>query len=152
MHEFKRQGDVGGERAVCPNLTIGADVAASPPRGAGDGYVGYRVNRVGDGRAPFAADPSAEMQGVSWGQRETGFDVNQFCVGRVTRSREVVAAGKQRVERVQPIVGWILVPRSRIELQTDSWRKRDGLESPSDDGPRPPRRDTSAAHTTVLRP
>src|SRR6266853_6025061 len=55
MYEFERQGDVGGERVVCPNLTIGADVAASPPRGVGDGYVGYRVDRVGDGRAPFAA-------------------------------------------------------------------------------------------------
>jgi len=97
MHELERHGDMGVERVVCPKLTVGGDVTASATGGIRDWYVRYRVNRVVYGRAPFAADPSAEMQVASWGQPETGFDVNQVCVSCVTRRREVVATGKQRV-------------------------------------------------------
>src|SRR5580700_9356646 len=90
------------------------------------------------------------MQVVSRGQRETGLDVNQVCVRRVTRRREVVATGKQRVERVELIVSWILVPRSGVELQTDSWPQRSEIECSADNCPDRPRVDSARAYASIL--
>src|SRR5438445_7787114 len=64
--------------------------------------------------------------------------MNQVHVPRVAREREVVAVGKQRIERAERLVSGLVIARRRIDLQPETWRPRlvgDGVAAAAPDGP-----------------
>src|SRR2546428_6209343 len=64
--------------------------------------------------------------------------MNQVHVPRVAREREVVAVGKQRIERAQRVVSGLVIARRRIDLQPETWRPRlvgDGVAASAADAP-----------------
>src|SRR5438128_10522901 len=64
--------------------------------------------------------------------------MNQVHVPRVAREREVVAVGKQRIERAERVVSGLVIARRRIDLQPEKWGPRlvgDGVATAAPDGP-----------------
>src|SRR3989442_2614827 len=64
--------------------------------------------------------------------------MNQVHVPRVAREGEVVAVGKQRIERTERVVSGLVIARRRIDLQLETWRPRlvgDGVAAAAPDGP-----------------
>src|SRR2546422_9834056 len=64
--------------------------------------------------------------------------MNQVHVPRVAREGEVVAVGKQRIERTERVVSGLVIARRRIDLQPETWRPRlvgDGVATAAPDGP-----------------
>src|SRR6266581_3340115 len=64
--------------------------------------------------------------------------MNQVHVPRVAREGEVVAVGKQRIERTERVVSGLVIARGRIDLQPETWRPRlvgDGVAAAAPDGP-----------------
>src|SRR5256885_12604571 len=73
--------------------------------------------------------------------------MNQVHVPRVAREREVVAVGKQRIERAERVVSGLVIARRRIDLQPETWRPRlvgDGVAAAAPDG-------RSEEHTSELQ-
>src|SRR5215472_15845561 len=100
------------------NLSIGASPAASGPRCAANGNIGYDIDGISRRLAPLWGDGGEECQGARWLDGHRGLDMDQICIGGQSSQGEVLAVREKRLEGPERTGVGILVTCCRVDLKS----------------------------------